>query len=231
MAGMPATTTPALEARGLTVDRRADAGMLRVLDGVDLSVEAGTLTDVVGPSGAGKSTLLLALARLLPGVDGELRLQGETASAIDPRAWRMRVAYLPQRSALLPGTVGHNLTLPWRLKVRAAVQRPTDEALRAALDRVHLADVALDRDTARLSEGQSACVALLRTILTRPAVLLLDEPDASLDEESADQVGLLTREFVDAGGAVVRVRHLRSDGHSDRRLRLFAGALTGEVGS
>ena len=231
MAGMPVTTTPALEARGLTVDRRADAGMLRVLDGVDLSVQAGTLIDVVGPSGAGKSTLLLALARLLPGVGGELLLQGEPAAAIDPRAWRVRVAYLPQRSALLPGTVGHNLALPWRLKVRAEVPRPDDVALRAALDRVHLADVALDRDTARLSEGQSARVALLRTILTRPAVLLLDEPDASLDEESADQVGLLTREFVDAGGAVVRVRHLRSDGHADRRLRLSAGALTEEAGS
>lgn len=205
--------------------------MLRVLDGVDLSVEAGTLTDVVGPSGAGKSTLLLALARLLPDVRGELLLKGEAAAGIDPRAWRVRVAYLPQRSALLPGTVGHNLALPWRLKVRAEVPRPDDAALRAALDRVHLADVALDRDTARLSEGQAARVALLRTVLTRPAVLLLDEPDASLDEESAEQVGLLTREFVDAGGAVVRVRHLRSDGHADRRLRLFAGALTEDVAS
>jgi len=86
---MPAATTPALEARGLTVDRRADAGMLRVLNGVDFAVDAGTLTDVVGPSGAGKSTLLLALARLLPGVEGALSLQGEPASAIDPRAWRV----------------------------------------------------------------------------------------------------------------------------------------------
>jgi putative ABC transport system ATP-binding protein len=231
MAGMPSPTTPALEARGLTVDRRADAGLLRVLNGVDLSVEAGTLTDVVGPSGAGKTTLLLALARLLPGVEGALTLRGDPASAVDPRTWRIRVAYLPQRSALLRGTVGHNLTLPWRLKVRAAIEPPADDALRSALDRVHLDDVALDRDVTRLSEGQAARVALLRTILTRPAVLLLDEPDASLDEESADQVGLLTREFVDAGGAVVRVRHLRSDGHADRRLRLFAGSLSSETRS
>jgi putative ABC transport system ATP-binding protein len=229
MVRMPSLNRPALEARHITVDRRADAGPLRVLDGVDLAVEAGTLTDVVGPSGAGKTTLLLALARLLPGATGELFIAGEPASSIDPRAWRMRVAYLPQRSALLPGTVGHNLTLPWRLKVRAGGARPGDEALRAALDRVHLSDVALDRDTARLSEGQAARVALLRTVLTRPSVLLLDEPDASLDEESAEQVGLLTREFVDAGGAVVRVRHLRSDGHADRRLRLLAGNLTAEV--
>jgi len=231
MAGMPSPTTPALEARGLTVDRRADAGPLRVLDAVDLAVEAGTLTDVVGPSGAGKTTLLLALARLLPGVAGEVLLAGEPSSAVDPRAWRVRVAYLPQRSALVPGTVGHNLTLPWRLKVREGGERPDEKALRAALDRVHLTDVALDREVSRLSEGQAARVALLRTVLTRPAVLLLDEPDASLDEESADQVGLLTREFVDAGGAVVRVRHLRSDGHADRRLRLISGSLTEETRS
>jgi putative ABC transport system ATP-binding protein len=231
MAGMPSPTSPALEARRLTVDRRADAGSLRVLDGVDLAVQPGTLTDVVGPSGAGKTTLLLAIARLLPGATGELLLAGEPASAIDPRAWRVRVAYLPQRSALVPGTVGHNLTLPWRLKVRAVAVAPVKEALRAALDRVHLSDVALDREVSRLSEGQAARVALLRTVLTHPDVLLLDEPDASLDEESAEQVGLLTREFVDSGGAVVRVRHLRSDGHADRRLRLVAGALTEEARS
>jgi len=231
MAGMPPHTQPTLEARHLTVDRRADAGSLRVLDAIDLAVEPGTLTDVVGPSGAGKTTLLLALARLLPGAAGELLLAGEPASAIDPRAWRVRVAYLPQRSALVPGTVGHNLTLPWRLKVRAGGEKPDGKALRAALDRVHLTDVSLDREVSRLSEGQAARVALLRTVLTRPAVLLLDEPDASLDEESAEQVGLLTREFVDEGGAVVRVRHLRSDGHADRRLRLVAGALTDEARS
>jgi putative ABC transport system ATP-binding protein len=228
---MPSPSTPALEARGLTVDRRADAGPLRVLDAVELSADPGTLTDVVGPSGAGKTTLLLALARLLPGVRGEILLAGEPASAIDPRTWRLRVAYLPQRSALLPGTVVHNLTLPWRLKVRAGSEAPSSEALRRALDRVHLSDVALDREVSRLSEGQAARVALLRTVLTRPGVLLLDEPDASLDEESAEQVGLLTREFVDEGGAVVRVRHLRSDGHADRRLRLRDGKLTEEAAS
>jgi len=196
-----------------------------VLDGIDACFPAGTLTDVVGPSGSGKTTLLLALARLIPGVDGSLVLDGEPASGIDSRTWRVRVAYLPQRSALLPGTVGFNLTLPWRLKIRAGVEAPDAAALRASLDRVHLSDVALDRDVARLSEGQSARIALLRTVLTKPRVLLLDEPDAALDEESAEQVGLLTREFVDAGGAVVRVRHHRADGLADRRLRLSGGAL------
>lgn len=228
MTDMPSPATPVLEARSLRVSRHGDDGPLCVLDNVDLAVHARTLTDVVGPSGAGKTTLLLALARLLPDVEGRLELAGRPAEAIEPCAWRVQVAYLPQRSALLPGTVGANLTLPWRLKVRADGKAPVAAELRVALDRVRLHDIALDRDVARLSEGQTARVALLRTVLTRPQVLLLDA-DAALDEESAEQVGLLTREFVDAGGTVVRVRHHRTDGLADRRLRLHGGTLTEET--
>src|SRR5450759_2151516 len=132
-----AASSPLLSVRGLTVSRPGDAGPVVVLRGIDLDVARGTLTDVVGPSGSGKTTFLLALGRLLPGVSGELHLAGEPASAIDPRAWRSRVAYLPQRSALLPGTVGDNLVLPWRLKVRAGALAPGPDELRAALDRVH----------------------------------------------------------------------------------------------
>jgi putative ABC transport system ATP-binding protein len=228
MAVMPAAipVMPALVARGLSVTRPGDHGPIRVLDAVDLTLEAGTLTDIVGPSGSGKTTLLLSLSRLLPGVEGDLSLAGTPAAGIEPVVWRTRVAYLPQRSALLSGTVLDNLLLPWRLKVRAAAAAPSPERLRAALDRVQMRDVALDRPSTRLSEGQCARVALLRTVLTRPEVLLLDEPDASLDNESAEQVGSLTSEFVDGGGAVVRVRHLRSDQRADRRLHLEAGRLT-----
>jgi putative ABC transport system ATP-binding protein len=225
---MAQTTPPILAASALTVDRSADAGPLRVLDGVELSVGAGTLCDVVGPSGSGKTTLLLALSRLLPGASGELALDGKPSGTIDPCLWRAAVAYLPQRSALLPGTVQDSLTLPWRLKVRTGVAAPGTTALRAALDRVHLGDVGLERDVERLSEGQSARIALLRTVLTAPRVLLLDEPDAALDEQSAAEVGRLTREFADGGGAVIRVRHHISDGLATRRLRLAAGHLTEE---
>ena len=228
MTGMPpsASIAPVLTARGLTVTRPGDAGPLRVLDSIDLTLAVGTLTDVVGPSGSGKTTLLLALSRLLPEVEGALSLAGVPAAEVDASVWRTRVAYLPQRSALLSGTVLDNLLLPWRLKVRAAEAAPTPEQLRAALGRVRMDDVALDRSSTRLSEGQCARVALLRTVLTRPEVLLLDEPDASLDNESAEQVGLLTSEFVAGGGAVVRVRHLRSDDRADRRLHLESGRLT-----
>lgn len=221
----PLVSEPLLEARDLRVTRPGDAGPVTVLDGVDLTLARGEVADVSGPSGAGKTTLLRALALMLPGATGELLLAGQAASALGPRLWRTRVALLPQQASIMTGCIRDNLLVPWTLKVRHSVQKPSDGELRAALDAVGLAEVALDRDAARLSVGQAARVALVRVGLTRPDVLLLDEPDANLDEESAAQVAEQTARFAEAGGGVVRVRHHRPDAVVARRLRLEGGRL------
>ena len=217
-----------LTARGLTYRLAGQAAP--VLDGVDLTVNAGELLDVTGPSGSGKTTLLRALARLLPGAQGDLELEGEPAASVAPREWRARVALLPQVASMRPGTVRENLVLPWTLRVRAHESRPDDAALQRALSGVGLGDVALDRDAAKLSVGQAARVSLLRVTLTCPRVLLLDEPDANLDDESAAQVALLTERFAADGGGVVRVRHLRREGTVSRTVRIADGTLE-EVGA
>ena len=214
-----------LHARDLVVVLPGDSADVRVLDGVSLDVAVGSVTDVIGPSGSGKTTLLRALARLLPTVTGELELEGVPAEKIAGPAWRTSVALLPQKPALIEGSVRDNLLRPWTLKVRHGQHAPDDETLAAALGDVAL-DIALDRDVARLSVGQQSRIALMRTLLTRPRVLLLDEPDAALDEVSSAAVTALTREFAHDGGAVVRVRHHRTDEIADRRLRLVGGALT-----
>ncbi len=215
-----------LSAQGITF--RSAEGVL-LLDGVGIELAAGEVADVTGPSGSGKTTLLRALARLLPAATGRLVLAGEDSSAIPAQAWRARVALLPQTPAIRPGTVRENLLLPWRLKVHAAegsASAPDDRALLSALDSVGLAaDIGLDRDAARLSVGQAARVALLRVMLTAPEVLLLDEPDAALDEESATLVATATAEAAARGAAVLRVRHRGSDGRAGRRLRLAGGTL------
>jgi len=216
-----------LQAHDLVVVLAGDSGDVLVLNGISLELPAGTVTDVVGPSGSGKTTLLRALARLLPDASGTLALDGVSADTIPGPLWRTAVALLPQKPAIVDGSVRDNLLRPWSLKVRHGQTPPDDAALRAALDRVAL-DAALDRDASRLSVGQQARVALVRTLLTRPRVLLLDEPDAALDELSAAAVSELTRDFAQAGGAVVRVRHHRSDDIAHRRLRLVGGSLAEE---
>mgnify|MGYP001026504365 FL=1 len=214
-----------LEARGLRAVRTGDDGPVAVLDGVDFSLRAGTLVEVTGPSGSGKTTLLLALARLLPGVEGLLSLDGTSADEIAPQRWRTHVALLPQRPALVPGTVTDNLRLPWTLKVRHAESAPSDAALADALAGVGLGGVSPERDVSRLSVGQIARIALLRVRLAGPRVLLLDEPDASLDDASAAEVARLTGTFVADGGGVVRVSHARADASATVRYRLAGGRL------
>jgi len=214
-----------LEARDLVALLRADGREVRVLDGVSLTLAPGAIADITGPSGSGKTTLLRALARLLPEVTGSLTLDATPADQMTPTAWRAAVALLPQKPAIFSGSVAENLRIPWSLKARHGQQPPEDAALRAALASVALDDIALDRDAARLSVGQQARIALLRVLLTRPRVLLLDEPDAALDDASSDAVGVLLREFTLAGGAIARVRHHRSDGLATERYLLQDGSL------
>ena len=118
LGGLGRCRSPLLEARDLVLRFPVTPGRSHVLDGVSLTVAGGEVVDVVGPSGSGKSTLLRSLARLLPGVRGVLLLDGEPAESIEPHAWRSRVALLPQKAAIVPGTMRDNLLLPWQLKVR-----------------------------------------------------------------------------------------------------------------
>lgn len=215
-----------LSAEGLTYTAYTHAGPLTVLDGVSLVLEAADVVDVRGPSGSGKTTLLRALAWLLPHAEGKLALSGRSASEIGPQQWRRHVTLLPQVTSLFPGTVRDNLLMPWSLKVRAHDLAPADDELRQALSDIALSDVMLERDASQLSVGQAARVALLRVMFASPEVLLLDEPDANLDKESAAQVATMIERFASSGGAVVRVRHGQSDAAGIRTLHLQAGRLS-----
>lgn len=192
---------------------------------VSFSLEGGCLYNLTGPSGAGKSTLLNACALMIPHTGGSVALDGASSDAMRPVEWRRQVSLVPQTASLIPGSVRDNLLFPWTLKVNEGRRKPTDEELEALMGLASLEGVSLDHGAAQLSGGQQARIALLRTFATRPRVLLLDEVEAALDEESAVAVSKLTRALLTKDTACLRIRHRADDGYAFGTFTLADGAL------
>lgn len=155
--------------------RRVFPGGVAAVDGVDLTVERGSFVAFLGPSGCGKSTLLRLIAGLDEPTAGSITVGGETAGKR-----RVPIAFVFQDAHLLPWrSVLDNAALPLELAGTGRAER--HEAARAVLADVGLADAAA-RIPAELSGGMRMRVSLARALVTRPRVLLLDEPFAALDE-------------------------------------------------
>ncbi len=206
---------------------------VEVLRGVDLAVPRAGFTAVVGPSGSGKSTLLYVAGGLDADFEGEAVVDGKDLRALSPReraAFRNgSVGFVFQSFNLLPSLPAvENVLLPG-LFVPAGVPAAPPRALRAraleALDRVGLADKA-DRLPGRLSGGERQRVAIARALLSRPAVLLADEPTGNLDAVSGEAVIALFAAMVRDGVTVLVVTHEeRVSAAASRVLHLEDGRL------
>ncbi len=214
--------TPKLEATDLAYERDET----RIFADVSFAVDSGEWVGVTGPSGAGKSSLLRLLNRLDEPTAGTVYLDGTDYRELSPSALRQRVALVAQRPALRPGTVVENVTVGPRLRAESVNRDHVDDVL----DRLGLRELA-DRDVDVLSGGEAQRVALARTLVNDPEVLLLDEPTANLDPETTDRVESLVVDIVrERALTVLLVTHdeRQADRLTDRRLRMSAGRLTGE---
>jgi ABC-type lipoprotein export system ATPase subunit len=201
---VPVSDTPTdsrvvVEARGL---RKTYTGT-RVLDGLDLELRSGRLHAVTGPSGSGKTTLLHLLAGLELPDSGTIVVDGADLTALD-RAGRAglrraKIAYVGQQAGLVP-----HLSALENVELALAL-RGLDGGRFAALDAlesVGLGERATQR-VARLSQGERARVAIARAIVSRPALLLADEPTSRLDGANAIAVAILLARLARATGAAV----------------------------
>jgi thiol reductant ABC exporter CydD subunit len=179
-----------------------------VLAGVDLDLPPLSRTALVGPSGAGKSSVLRLLLGFAVPDQGAVCVDGVPLAALDPDAWRARVAHVPERPWLLPGSVLDNV----RLGRPGATVPEVETALAAArvLDVVRRLPqglhTPLGEDGARLSGGERLRIALARAFVKDADVLLLDEPTAQLDPGSEAEV-LAALDALARGRTVVTVTH------------------------
>jgi ABC-type iron transport system FetAB ATPase subunit len=160
----------------------------------DLDIAQGECVVIVGRSGAGKSVFLRLLADMDLGA-GSVELSGRLRESWSGPQWRRKVVYQAAEPA-------------WWAPVTADHFRPTDAAiLQELMPALDLSSDLLRIDIARLSTGERQRFALIRSLLLRPEVLLLDEPAAALDSASTLAMEALLRRRMDAGMAIVLVTH------------------------
>ncbi len=206
---------------------------LEVLHGIDLTIERNEFTALVGPSGSGKSTLLNVLGLLDQPTSGELYLMGQPTREMDDEALTaMRsnhIGFVFQFHHLIPAfNVMENVLMPLMI----GQGRPTPDMQSRAtelLDQVGLAAFT-DRKPGDLSGGQQQRVAIARALMTRPALLLADEPTGNLDTQTAAGVFELFRQFNQRYGcAVLIVTHdPRLSATCDRTITLVDGRIAPE---
>jgi len=217
-----------LVGRNLTKSWPVLGGRLEVLRGVDISVARGETVAIIGPSGSGKSTLLGILGTLDRPTSGELIIGNVDTSKLTDHElakWRGRsLGIVFQQFHLMPSlTAIENISLPLEISGdQDAVRKASD-----ALNEVGLFDRKnhLPRE---LSGGECQRVALARALVTRPDLLLADEPSGSLDPRTGEQISNLLFDLVHRHQmAVILVTHnMELANRCSRQLKMLDGRLT-----
>jgi ATP-binding cassette subfamily C exporter for protease/lipase len=207
MPGMPLPRpTGALSVEGLMAT--APGGNVPILKNLQWAVPAGSVLGVVGPSASGKTTLARLLAGLWPATAGKVRLDGADVFQWNKDELGPCVGYLPQGLELLDGTIAQNIARfgpaePGRLRSAAAAV-----GLQAWIESLPLGyDTPVGLDGAQLSGGQRQRVALARALYGEPALVVLDEPNASLDAAGDVALSQAIAGCRERGATVVVVSH------------------------
>ena len=179
---------------------------VNILQDISLNINSIDFAVLLGPSGSGKSTLLRMLNCLNSPTSGSIFFNDKLITDYDITLLRQKVGMVFQSPTMINGTVRENLTMTQKWTKEG--NSTTDDELIEFLEKVNLNSAFLDKDARSLSGGEQQRIALARTLLNKPEVLLLDEPTANLDPQLAIKIlKLVYQLYQDLKLTVILVSH------------------------
>ena len=205
----PLVETPLVETLGLVKDYFIGGEVLHAVNGVSLSIARGEFVAIMGTSGSGKSTFMNLVGCLDVPTAGTLKLDGSNTGTLDSDALadirNRKIGFVFQQFNLLNRTTAlDNVAVP--LIYAGASTSERRERAREALVSMGLEN-RLDHTPAKLSGGQQQRVAIARALVTRPLMLLADEPTGALDTQTSEDIMGIFQKLNDEGITVIVVTH------------------------
>jgi putative ABC transport system ATP-binding protein len=204
---------------------------VRALDGVDLEIRRNEYVAIMGPSGSGKSTLMNLIGCLDTPTSGEYVLNGQAVAGLnDDQLARIRnreIGFVFQTFNLLPrSTALDNVALP--LVYAGVAQKERVQRAVEALEAVDLGDRMTHRPN-ELSGGQRQRVAIARALVTRPSIILADEPTGNLDSKTSDEIMQVIERLHADGQTIIMVTHEQDiAAHAQRVVTLRDGLVASD---
>jgi putative ABC transport system ATP-binding protein len=230
----PTQTLPIIVARGLSKTYRSGRIAVPALSDVSFAVERGEFVSIVGPSGSGKSTLFYLLGGLTRATAGTVLIDGvDFAKLSDTERTAVRgrkIGFVFQKFNLLPTlTARDNIEIAYEISGRQSggKQLPLDQKFLSQLAELLGIGGRLDHRPSELSGGEQQRVAIARALITRPALVLADEPTGNLDSANSDTVlSMLRRSNQEFRQTVLMITHNpEAAGIGDRILHIRDGHL------
>jgi ABC-type lipoprotein export system ATPase subunit len=215
-----------IELRGIEKIYRRGSEEVHALKGIDLEISKGEFISIVGPSGAGKTSLLHILGCLDTPTGGSIRFDGSPVEQMSEselvRIRRKKIGFVFQQFYLMPGlSVYDNVTLP-AIFSRSKVERNKAVALIEMVGLKHR----LYHVPNQLSGGEMQRVAIARSLINNPEIILADEPTGNLDTENSEKIFDLLKSLHKNGYTIIIVTHNNNLANgTDRAIRLIDGQI------